>query len=67
MQHKHLQTLMQKEMTRKEFLLTVGFGLATLVGLSAFLKMLGKNNPWQADAGGYGSSSYGGPTRGNKG
>jgi hypothetical protein len=56
-----LQHLMQKEMTRKEFLVTLGFGIATAVGLSSLLRMLGKNNPFGGRSlGGYGSSSYGG-------
>lgn len=55
---RHLQHILQKEMSRKEFLVMVGLGLATLVGLSSLLQMLGKRNPWQSS--GYGSSSYGG-------
>ncbi len=51
--------LLHKEMSRKEFLATVGFGLATLVGLSTLLQLLGKQNPWRTSQG-YGSSSYGG-------
>ncbi len=59
--HHSLQTLMQKEMTRKEFLVTLGFGIATVAGLSSLLRMLGKNNPFSGRAlSGYGSSSYGG-------
>ncbi len=52
---------MRKEMSRKEFLITVGFGLATLVGLSSLLQLLGKRNPWQSS--GYGSMSYGGTNK----
>lgn len=60
---KHIQALMHKEMTRKEFLATLGFGVATIVGLSSLLKMMGKENPWQRDALGYGNGPYGGPRK----
>jgi len=54
---------MQKEMTRKEFLATLGFGLATLFGLATILKLVtGKDNPLQKHTGpvGYGGGAYGG-------
>lgn len=59
---KHIQNLMHKKMTRKEFLATAGFGMATIVGLSSLLTMLGKSNPWQNrnSSAGYGGGSYGG-------
>jgi len=60
---KHIQALMQKEMTRREFLTTVGFGLATVVGLSSLLKLLGKDNPWHTQKADY---TYGGGTYGGK-
>ena len=64
---KPLEDLLQKEMDRKEFLTTVGFGVASLLGLSTVLQLLGKSNGGvfnnaSAEAG-YGSSAYGG---GNK-
>ena len=54
--------MMHKEMTRKEFLATLGFGIATIAGFSTILKMLGKNNPWHQDSQsvGYGGGAYGG-------
>ena len=55
---KHLESLMQKEMTRKEFLTTVGFGIASIFGFSAVLKMLTGRK--QEGSNGYGSSAYGG-------
>jgi hypothetical protein len=56
-----LNELMQKEMTRKEFIATVGFGVASLFGLSAILRLLGKENPLNRnDSLGYGSGAYGG-------
>lgn len=60
---KKVHELMQKEMTRGEFLATVGFGVATLFGLSTLIKFLtGKENPLQQNgkALGYGSGAYGG-------
>ncbi len=57
-----INELMQKEMTRKEFLATVGFGIASILGLSALLKILtGKENPLaQRSDFGYGGGTYGG-------
>jgi Trp operon repressor len=59
---KPIQALMQKEMSRKEFLATLGFGLATIAGFGSILKFLtGKSHPFQKQVGGgYGSSAYGG-------
>ena len=56
-----IDELMQKEMSRKEFLSVIGFGLASLVGLSALLQLLGKTKPEirQAPTTGYGSNAYG--------
>lgn len=51
--------VLHKEMTRGEFLATLGFGVATIVGLSGLLKMLGKDNPWNRQSVGYGGGSYG--------
>lgn len=61
---KPLEDLLQKEMDRKEFLTTVGFGVASLLGFSTVLQLLGKSNSGflgsaPAEAG-YGSSAYGG-------
>ncbi len=58
MAQNQLHELMQKEMSRKEFLGIVGFGIASIFGLSTILRMLGKG-PQHAGRG-YGSSSYGG-------
>jgi hypothetical protein len=62
--NKNIKNLMQKEMSRKEFLTTLGFGLATIMGFSSIIKFLtGKSNPFsRQNVGGfgYGSGSYGG-------
>ena len=62
-----LNNLMQKEMTRKEFLTTMGFGVASVLGFSSLLKMLfGKGEQHHAQTAhmGYGASVYGGiPTK----
>lgn len=57
-----ISDLLHKEMSRKEFLATLGFGIATVAGFSTVLKMMGKDNPWQRDnqSVGYGSGAYGG-------
>ena len=59
---KQLNTLMQKEMTRKEFLTTLGFGLASIMGFSTIVHFLfGKGEHRLHEVGsGYGSSVYGG-------
>jgi Trp operon repressor len=60
--------ILHKDMSRKEFLATLGFGIATIAGFSTILKMLGKENPWQQDHQatqqfGYGGGAYGGQKR----
>ena len=60
----YLEDIMNKEMSRKEFLATLGFGVASIFGLSTIMRFVfGKGN--QAQQGrptstGYGSSTYGG-------
>ncbi|MDB5164546.1 MAG: hypothetical protein JWL89_172 [Candidatus Saccharibacteria bacterium] len=54
---KHINELLQKEMSRKEFLGTVGFGIASVFGLGTVLKLMGHKG---SSSFGYGSSSYGG-------
>ena len=60
----YLEDIMHKEMSRKEFLATVGFGLVSALGFSTALKfLLGKNHPsyhGHSVSAGYGSSAYGG-------
>lgn len=57
---KPLDTLLQKEMSRKEFMTTVGMGLASIMGFSAVLRLLGHGSKLQQSSKGYGSSTYGG-------
>ena len=61
---KQLQGLMQKEMSRKEFLATIGLGIVTVMGFSTLVNTLmgSKNNQQQTNAG-YGSNPYGGAKR----
>lgn len=61
--HKSFQPLLQKEMSRKEFLLTLGLGTASIFGFSTIIHLLtGKsiNSHLKQRIGGYGSTSYGG-------
>ncbi|HEY5668328.1 MAG TPA: hypothetical protein VIR03_04160 [Candidatus Saccharimonadales bacterium] len=59
-----INNLMEKEMTRKEFLATLGFGAATIMGFSTLLQLLGKKNPFhQTSSFGYGGGAYGGEKR----
>jgi hypothetical protein len=60
MQHQ-LNNLMQKEMSRKEFLATMGLGVASVLGFSTILKLLfNKGEQHRTSNVGYGSSVYGG-------
>jgi hypothetical protein len=66
---KPIDALLQKEMSRKEFLMMLGFGLASVMGFSTILRLLtGKSLDRNHAVSGYGSSSYGGATnnRGDK-
>lgn len=59
-----LNNLMQKEMSRKEFIATLGLGVASILGFSSILKLLfGKGQESQNARTGYGSSPYGGNAR----
>lgn len=72
--HKQIDAIMQKEMSRKEFLATAGFGIAAIFGMSTILRLVGINNPHASTMLGnghnasttlgngrsYGSSGYGG-------
>lgn len=66
--NKHVETLLNKEMTRKEFLGTLGFGLASILGFSSIIHFLtGKSAGEHAGhtvAKGYGTSVYGGHREG---
>jgi hypothetical protein len=56
--NKQLSALMQKEVTRKEFLAMLGLGIATILGFGSLIRMLsGKHD---STVSGYGSSVYGG-------
>lgn len=51
--------LLQKEVSRKEFLQTVGIAAASMFGLSAILKLAGFKMHSPMASHGYGSSPYG--------
>lgn len=58
---KPVTALMQAEMTRKEFLATLGLGVASILGFSSIIHFLtGKSLTNHAQGIGYGSSVYGG-------
>lgn len=64
---KPLNQLLQKEMSRKEFLATMGFGVASVMGFSGVVKVLtGKSLSTSLghQSNGYGSSPYGGAKNG---
>ncbi|HLZ14587.1 MAG TPA: hypothetical protein VKQ34_01195 [Candidatus Saccharimonadales bacterium] len=54
-----LQTLLHKEMTRKEFLATLGLGVAAVLGLGTVLRLLTGKSLSNHIPRGYGSSAYG--------
>lgn len=55
-----LNSLLAKEMDRKEFLKHVGIGLVALTGASALLNALNGVSAPRRRTAGYGSSAYGG-------
>jgi hypothetical protein len=57
---KPLTQLMQKDMTRQEFLLTLGLATASIFGFSTIIRMLTGHSLDRHARHGYGSSSYGG-------
>lgn len=58
--NKSLQTLMQKEMTRKEFLTALGLGIASILGFSSVLRLLnGRDQMGARSSAGYGARTYG--------
>ena len=61
---KPIDSLLQKEMSRKEFLMTLGFGLASILGFSTLIHLLtGKSfesHVHRPSSFGYGDMPYGG-------
>ncbi|HEY5441989.1 MAG TPA: hypothetical protein VIJ68_00450 [Candidatus Saccharimonadales bacterium] len=60
---KPIAALMQKEMTRKEFMATLGLAVGSIMGFSTIIHLLtGKsfNNHLGHTGTGYGSTAYGG-------
>ena len=60
--NKPLQTLLQREMTRKEFLVALGLAVASLMGFSSVIRLLnGRHNFGQSGKRevGYGAHPYG--------
>lgn len=64
---KPIEALIQKEMSRKEFIGTLGLGVATLMGASTIVHLLtGKSlssQSSQANHSAYSGGAYGGPKR----
>ncbi len=55
-----LDTLLRKEMTREQFLLTLLGGVVSLFGVSALIGMLSKADPPKpSESPGYGVQNYG--------
>jgi hypothetical protein len=59
----NLQPLLQKEMSRKEFLITLGLGIASILGFSHIIHLFtGKsleNHLHKSSSDGYSSGGYG--------
>jgi hypothetical protein len=61
MANPHLQTLLQKEVSRKEFLGIIGLAVLSILGFGHILKLLtGKSLDTHHSLDGYGDSLYGG-------
>lgn len=60
--NKSLSTLVQNEVTRKEFLAIIGFGVISIMGFGTLIELLtGKSLSHRPSASvGYGSGAYGG-------
>ncbi|HSX36093.1 MAG TPA: hypothetical protein VLH84_04140 [Patescibacteria group bacterium] len=54
-----LQTLLRKEMTRKEFLTTLGLAVASILGFSSVIRLLNSRGQHAGASHSYGSSGYG--------
>lgn len=60
----HLANLMNKEVSRGEFLGMLGLAIASIFGLGTLIKLLtGKSLEGHHVLGGYGASVYGGPKK----
>lgn len=61
-----LESLLQKDMDRRDFLKHVAFGFAALTGVAGLLKTLnGLGKQQQQVSVGYGTSTYGGNAQAN--
>lgn len=63
--YKHVDTLMKREMSRQDFLKTLGIGALSLFGFSSVIKMMsgmngGTSSHHKIVTNGYGSTPYGG-------
>jgi hypothetical protein len=67
---KPIEAIMQKEMSRQEFMLTLGLGLTSVLGFGRIIELLTghsfKNNVASHASYGYSSGSYGGATEAGK-
>lgn len=64
MNTKMLQELLEKRVSRREFLAYVGAAIVAMTGIHAFLKTLGSHGK-QKTTMGYGSGPYGGIKKGS--
>ena len=58
----NVSDVLQKEMSRKEFLTTLGYGAASLVGIAGVMRLLGHRGFSGSSSGsghGYGGNAYG--------
>lgn len=68
--NKPLEAIMQKEMSRQEFMVTLGLGLTSILGFGRIIELLTghsfKNHVESHSAYGYSSGPYGGSTEAGK-
>lgn len=60
MNSKLLENVMQKELSRREFLSYIGAGILAVIGVTGLLKSLGLHTPQPKSTMGYGGGAYGG-------
>ena len=55
----NLELLLSKQMTRRQFLMTLGLGVTSLFGFSSLIGLLSHNEPKGNDPVDYGMRNYG--------
>ena len=59
MQFEELKSILDKKMTRKEFLMNIGIIIVTLLGITSAIKTITSTISGKKQSIGYGSTAYG--------